>query len=405
LKSSYFDVADMDGDGDPDVVFYSVGLSDYSGDIPRAYLDACLYRNDAGTLVDVPVWSAKATPNTTDSLGHVANPGGALFDADGDGFLDVVTASGVFLMRPPWQTSAYDESLPAPLWLRSCVNPADPSTALVQWDPVQSPDVAGYRLYGSFKFMKENEGYGPYESYVQIAELSPTQTQFVVTKDLIVNASGWNSRPWRDPDPWDHPDEIDCDNHIELWGVAASVYVSTVDKAGREDAPSGVGVACIKATNSVLDSTTDFWGPINAVMDLNGDGALDLLGVRQCWHPLEYYRRWIATVYTNDGHGAFSKACEWRQDDPDYVVPGWSLCDINSDGRTDMLYAASSSIVNTNTGLPETRWSLSVKTNTWPARIGFAADTNGTVNLPAGWSVYYNSSQGSHGTPQGLGGD
>lgn len=374
LKSTYFDVGDVDGDGDPDVVFYDVRLPENYQQI--AY-DACLYRNDAGTLTELPVWSAKATSSSTMDN---ATPGGALADADGDGVLDVATCSGIFLLNAPLQTPAYDESLPSPLWVRSEIYPPDHSSTLVQWDPVQSPEVAGYRIYAKFTVYKS---YGPggdqetFERYVQIADLSATQTQFVVTTNLIANASGWNSAPYFDPDPWKHPDEMK---------VGTAVLIFTVDKAGREYGPSGAGASCdIAATNSALDSKPDFkWGGNEVVMDLNGDGSLDLLDNVMSPHPIPAYVRWRTVAYTNDSHGTFSKACEWRQDDPHYVTPGWSLCDINRDGQTDMLYAGSSSMFNTNTGLQETRGYLSVMTNTWPARIGFSADTNGTVTLPVG---------------------
>ncbi|MEI6148039.1 MAG: VCBS repeat-containing protein [bacterium] len=399
LTSSYMDIGDVDGDGDPDMVFYDVTLPGSDGQQYVAY-DAVLYRNDAGTLTDLPVWSAKATSFATMDR---ATLGGALADVNGDGTLDVATGSGIFLLKAPWQTPSYDESLPAPLWLRSRINPADHTSTLVEWDPVQSTEVAGYRLYGKFHVEKGIRGSPPmyyFDRYVQIAELPATQTQFVVTRDLIADVSGWNAAPFYDPDPWDHPDEMDCDGHQELWGVDAAVYVATVDKAGREYGYSIAGACSIEAANSVFDRTTDFWGAgsQNVVADMNGDGSLDLVGWLSAGHPMPAYNYMTMVIYTNDGHGSFSLARECREGDPGYVPsPGWlqygdsgsvmnqsACCDLNGDGRTDLLVKQSSILVNTNTGLPETRWSLSVYTNTWPARIGFAADTNWSILMPAG---------------------
>lgn len=385
------DIGDVDGDGDPDVAVF-LENSTY-GDNTEAYV----YRNDAGILTETPVWSTaqKIDPATR----------GALGDADGDGVLDVATQRGIFLLDRVAHTGPLP--LPAPMWLRAGVNPADRTSALVEWDPVQDPDVAGYRVYADFWVEKPWASYqSSYRHTALLAELPATQTpQFVVTSNLIAEASLWNARPFLDPDPWDLPNEMDHDGHLDRWGVDAVVRVATVDKAGREFGYSGaVPLGALKSANSALDSTEDFWwapggrpnsflgveyGP-QLVGDLDGDGDLDLCVALIAEHPVADNTRVRWVVCTNDGSGSFGTAWEWKQSEnpadqygPGLVTPT-SLGDINGDGRPDLLCAVSRDIVNTNTGLPETRWILSAYTNTWPAAIGFAADTNWTALMPIG---------------------
>jgi hypothetical protein len=383
-------VGDVDGDGDPDAVVFP-RLKIYGVDGNEAYV----YRNDAGSLTAVPVWSAAPK---IDGVAGTSEPA----DADGDGILDVATQRGIFLLDRIEHTGALPMS--APMWLRAGVNPADRTSALVEWDPVQDPDVAGYRLYADFWVNKRWAAYGSgYDHTALLAEVPATQTpQFVVTSNLIAEASLWNARPFSDPDPWDLPNEMDHDGHLDRWGVDAVVRVATVDKAGREFSYSGaVPLGALKSANSALDSTEDFWwapggrpnsflgveyGP-QLVGDLDGDGDLDLLVALIARHPVAGNTRVRWVVYTNDGSGSFGQAWEWRQGEnpadlygPGRVTPQ-SLGDINGDGRLDLLCAASRDIVNTNTSLSETWWILSAYTNTG---MGFAADTNWTALMPLG---------------------
>jgi hypothetical protein len=328
------DTGDVDGDGDPDVAVFLQGS--WSGDNS----EALVYRNDAGRLTELPAWSAAVKSESAS--------GGALGDADGDGDLDVATQRGIFLLEPLWHSSPLP--LSAPMWLRAGVNPADRTTALVEWDPVPGPDVGGYRLYNGTTL---------------ITELSATQTQFVATSNL----------------------------------AGSIVYAATVDKAGREYGYSGpVALGSLKAVNSTADSASDFWWTpyvqfvglspsAQFVGDLDGDGDLDLFVATTAQHPVLDNNRTRWLVYTNNGTGDFGPAWEWRQSEdaadlhgPGRVAP-LSLGDINGDGLPDLVGAASRVIVNTNTSLPETRWVLDAYTN---SGAGFAADTNWSALMPVG---------------------
>jgi hypothetical protein len=312
FDSVAIDVGDVDGDGDPDVAVFS-------RDHIAADIEAFVYRNDAGILTEFPAWSAAAVsqPVGTD---------GALGDAEGDGILDVATKRGIYLLQPLWQSTS--QPLSAPMWLRAGVNPADRTTALVEWDPVPGTDVGGYRVYNISKRLI-------------VAELPATQTQFVATPD----------------------DRI--------------VYVATVDKAGREYGSAGPAVlGSLKATNSTADSTADFWWESGDyysggtfVGDLDGDGDLDLFVATTSLHPVPDKNRTRWLVYTNNGAGNFGLAWEWRQSEnpadlhgPGRVTPK-SLGDINGDGLPDLVGAAERVIINTNTSLTETRWVLDCYTN------------------------------------------
>jgi hypothetical protein len=343
------DTGDVDGDGDPDVAVFLQGS--WGGDNS----EAMVYRNDAGSLTDLPVWSSEPKPG--------ASYMGALGDADGDGVLDVATPRGIFLLEPLWHSSPLP--LSAPMWLRSGINPADRTTALVEWDPVPGPDVAGYRLYNGTTL---------------IADLPATQTQFVAPSSL----------------------------------AGSVVYAATVDKAGREYGYSGpvvlgalkryygdtspVVLGALKAVNSTADIAVDFWwAPYVPVVnmaaspqfvgDLDGDGDLDLFVAITSLHPVLDNNRTRWLVYTNSGAGDFGSAWEWRQSEnpadlygPGRVAP-MSLGDINGDGLPDLVGAASRIIVNADTGLPETRWILDAYTN---SGAGFASDANWTALMPVG---------------------
>ncbi|MFA5057002.1 MAG: VCBS repeat-containing protein [Opitutaceae bacterium] len=76
----------------------------------------------------------------------------------------------------------------------------------------------------------------------------------------------------------------------------------------------------------------DLSGTINVcVADLGGHGALDIVAVvSQQWE--EIY------LFQNDGRGNFTTKLLWGSTNEDYGSSGISLCDLNRDGRPDILY-------------------------------------------------------------------
>lgn len=73
-------------------------------------------------------------------------------------------------------------------------------------------------------------------------------------------------------------------------------------------------------------------GTINVcVADLNGDGALDIAAVvSQQWEEIH--------LFQNDGHGQFTDKKIFGSTNEDFGSSGISLCDLNRDGRPDILY-------------------------------------------------------------------
>lgn len=77
----------------------------------------------------------------------------------------------------------------------------------------------------------------------------------------------------------------------------------------------------------------DLSGDINVcVADFNGDGHQDIVAlISQQWE--EIY------VFLNDGHGHFTRNKIWGSTNEDYGSSGISVCDVNGDGRPDILYS------------------------------------------------------------------
>ncbi|MFC1462302.1 FG-GAP-like repeat-containing protein [Verrucomicrobiota bacterium] len=310
---------DIDGDGDIDVtLFLQLG---------RSGVDAYVYRNDAGQLTEKPVWSASSTDMRATK--------GAIADYDGDGDLDIAARRGISLLEPRWHS--VPTPLESPFWLRSAVNPDDSTTALVTWDPMAGPDVAGYRLY---------------DQTTLISNVTTDQTEVVV---------GTNE--------------------------ATRVYLASVDKAGREYGFSGPAlIYALEPTNSTQDSTLDFWCMADVMhADLDGDGDEDLFEECTSPHPITSGQRVQWVVYTNDGSGTFATAWQWRESDSDQDTHGpgrvtpLSFGLVNDDALPDLICKGSSVVVNSN-GVPETRWFLEVYTNTVNA---FVLDSSWCPLLPA----------------------
>ena len=73
-------------------------------------------------------------------------------------------------------------------------------------------------------------------------------------------------------------------------------------------------------------------GTINVcVADMNGDRTLDIVAlVSQQWEEIH--------LFENDGHGNFKGKILFGSTNEDYASSGLSLCDLNRDGRPDILY-------------------------------------------------------------------
>jgi len=74
-------------------------------------------------------------------------------------------------------------------------------------------------------------------------------------------------------------------------------------------------------------------GAINVcVADFKGNGRLDVIALlSQQWEEIYYF--------DNDGHGNFTKRRIWGSTNEDYGSSGISVCDLNKDGRPDILYS------------------------------------------------------------------
>lgn len=74
-------------------------------------------------------------------------------------------------------------------------------------------------------------------------------------------------------------------------------------------------------------------GTINvAVADFNGDGKPDIVAiVSQEWEQVWYFE--------NNGAGNFSSRAVWSSTNEDYASSGLSVCDLNRDGRPDILFS------------------------------------------------------------------
>lgn len=74
-------------------------------------------------------------------------------------------------------------------------------------------------------------------------------------------------------------------------------------------------------------------GAINVcVADMNGDHKLDVVAlVSQQWEEVH--------LFTNDGSGNFTDKIIFGSTNEDYASSGISLCDLNRDGRPDILYS------------------------------------------------------------------
>lgn len=77
---------------------------------------------------------------------------------------------------------------------------------------------------------------------------------------------------------------------------------------------------------------SDLSGAINVCpADLDGNGTTDLVAViAQQWEEV--------VLFANDGHGGFTKKTIFGSTNEDYGSSGISLCDLNRDGRMDVLY-------------------------------------------------------------------
>jgi hypothetical protein len=67
------------------------------------------------------------------------------------------------------------------------------------------------------------------------------------------------------------------------------------------------------------------------IADLNGDHHADIVAlVSQQWEEIH--------LFTNDGKGVFTDKIIYGSGNEDFGSSGISLCDLNRDGRTDVLY-------------------------------------------------------------------
>lgn len=86
-------------------------------------------------------------------------------------------------------------------------------------------------------------------------------------------------------------------------------------------------------------------GTINVcVSDLDGDGTLDIVAVvSQQWEEIHLFR--------NDGQGHFTDKILFGSTNEDYGSSGISLCDLNRDGRPDILYTNGDGFAYADPGL------------------------------------------------------
>jgi hypothetical protein len=77
----------------------------------------------------------------------------------------------------------------------------------------------------------------------------------------------------------------------------------------------------------------DLSGAINVcVADFNGDGKPDVMALMsQQWEEIHYFE--------NDGHGEFAHRRIWGSTNEDFGSSGISVCDLNRDGRPDIIYS------------------------------------------------------------------
>ncbi len=308
LRTRDVALGDVDGDGDLDLVLGN-WWSYWSYDGPQTRL----YRNDgAGVFVDATATNVPIDTDATDAV--------ALGDVDGDGDLDLVIGNGAF--GDPQQNRLYRNDgagvftdatathLPARLdhtrdvALGDIDGDGDLDLVVGNGFLYQSP----YTLtYGEQNRLLRNDGQGHFTDV--------TATQLPVDDDFTqAVALG----------------DVDGDGDLDLvCGNTDSLFQSGQNRLYTNDGQGHFTDATAAQFPAVNDKTDGL-----AFGDVDGDGDLDLVAGNYFWAGQ------ANRLFVNDGAGTFADATVLRLPMTGHNTADAALADLDGDGDLDLVCAA-----------------------------------------------------------------
>ena len=332
------DVADFDGDGDPDIVLgYSASGSFGIGQT--------LYRNDGGSFSDYPQWRSKLVIS---SEGNYFGPA-EWVDFDKDGVKDIALTSGIFLMSSPLR----DVMPPLPPRFVTAHTPAAGSTDVtVSWQASDSDDVAIYEI---------SRGIGSSVTSRYLIETVPaTQTSFTYS-----HAGGGITNYF--------VRAIDTSGNIGYWSQAERIAIPTAQRTVGDAAPD------FSISGNLLTG------------DINGDGRTDLFTYRN--HTSGIWTDRSMAIYSVSPTGVFTLQWEaFTENESVYDHLPITLADATGNGKADLMISKIKE-VDVGGGTLESRTVLEIYP-ALPSGFGFSTSPGGSIILPSDMNSIENASWG-----------